>query len=122
MPLDEHLKPKLTSKIIKTLVNSLHLIGASLVGFHFELHGSLCVGDGAVLLVPVVVLHQGWDPLWVHQHVAAKERGLGFSHINNLKLVKKALYCGVLKNTHDIKLKAIYWQDIFDRLFKASAR
>ena len=57
-------------------VNSLHFIGASLEGFHFELHGRLRVGDGAVLLVPVVVLHQGWDTVGVHQDVAPQEGGL----------------------------------------------
>ena len=74
------LEPK--AKMIHIPVNSLHFIGASLEGFHFELHGSLRVGDRAVLLVPVVVLHQGWDPFRVHQHVAAKKRGLRFSQIN----------------------------------------
>ena len=92
--------------MIHNLVNSLHFISASLVGFNFELHGSLCVGDGAVLLVPVVVLHQGWDPFRVHQHVTAKERGLGISQINDFKMAN--LNCGILKNTLDIDLKAIY--------------
>ena len=82
VPLDDQLEALelqsliVTSKIIHILVNSLHFISASLVGFHFELHGSLGVGDGAVLLVPVVVLHQGWDAVRVHQHIAPEERGL----------------------------------------------
>ena len=58
--------------------NSLHLIRAALVGFHFELHRRLRVRDRAVLLVPIVVFHQRRNPLWVHQHVAAEEGGLGF--------------------------------------------
>ena len=56
--------------------NSLHLIRAALVGFHFELHRSLRVRDRAVLLVPVVVFHQGWDTVGVHQDVTAEEGGL----------------------------------------------
>ena len=66
-------------------MNSLHFISASLVGFHFELHGSLGVGDGAVLLVPVVVLHQGWDTVGVHQDVAAEEGGLDIKWITSVK-------------------------------------
>ena len=101
------LEPK--AKMIHIPVNSLHFIGASLEGFHFELHGGLGVGDGAVLLVPVVVLHQGWDPLRVHQDVAAKKRGLGFSQINDLKVATKInLNCGILKNTRGIDFKGIY--------------
>ena len=56
--------------------NPLHIIRTASVGFLFELHGGLGVGDGAVLLVPVVVLDQGWDPLRVHQDVDAKECSL----------------------------------------------
>ena len=58
------------------LAHSLHIVSTSPVRLLLELHGSLGVGYGAVLLVPVVVLHQGWDTVGVHQDVAAKERCL----------------------------------------------
>ena len=83
----------LISRTRERFNNSLHLIRAALVGFHFELHRRLRVRDRAVLLVPIVffifffwpyllipivVFHQRRNPLWVHQHVAAEEGGLGF--------------------------------------------
>ena len=55
------------------LLDSLHIVSTSPVSLLLELHGSLGVGYGAVLLVPVVVLHQGWDTVRVHQDVAAEE-------------------------------------------------
>ena len=56
--------------------HSLHIIGTPPVGLLLELHSGLCVGNRAVLLVPVVVLHQGGDAVWIHQDVAAEERSL----------------------------------------------
>ena len=53
--------------------HSLHIVSTSAICLLLELHGSLGVRDGAVLLVPVVVLHQGRDTVGVHQDVAAEE-------------------------------------------------
>ena len=55
---------------------SLHVVSTSPIRLLLELHGSLGVGDRAVLLVPVVVLHQGWDTVGVHQDIAPEEGGL----------------------------------------------
>ena len=58
------------------LLDSLHIVSTSPVSLLLELHGSFCVGDRAVLLVPVVVLHQGGNAVGVHQDVTAEEGGL----------------------------------------------
>ena len=57
-------------------LNILHIVGTATVGHDLELLGRLRVRDGAVLLVPVVVLHTRGDPVRVHQDVAAQEGGL----------------------------------------------
>ena len=58
------------------LLDSLHIVSTSPVSLLLELHGSFCVGDRAVLLIPVVVLHQGGNAVGVHQDVTAEEGGL----------------------------------------------
>ena len=58
------------------LQDSLHIVSTSPVSLLLELHGSFCVGDRAVLLIPVVVLHQGGNAVGVHQDVTAEEGGL----------------------------------------------
>ena len=57
-------------------LNILHIVGTAPVGHDLELLGRLCVRDGTVLLVPVVVLHTRGDPVRVHQDVAAQEGSL----------------------------------------------
>merc|ERR1719367_1743161 len=58
---------------VTLVLRNLHIVSTSAICLLLELHGSLGVRDGAVLLVPVVVLHQGWDTVGVHQDVAAEE-------------------------------------------------
>ena len=53
-----------------------HVVGGSLVRLLFEVHGGLGVGDGTVLLVPVVVLDHWRNSIGVHQDVTAKKRCL----------------------------------------------
>ena len=58
-------------------LNILHIVGTATVGHDLELLGRLRVRDGAVLLVPVVVLGGRWDPLRIHQDVNTQQSRLG---------------------------------------------
>jgi hypothetical protein len=45
----------------------------SLVRLSLKVHGRLCVGNGAVLLVPVEVLDHGRDAVGVHEDITTKK-------------------------------------------------
>ena len=54
----------------------LHVVSGAAVSLFLELYWGFCVGNGAVLLIPVVIFHERRNPVGVHQHVTPQERGL----------------------------------------------
>ena len=54
--------------------NLHNVCSRTFVCFPFEVHGSFCVWNGAVLFIPVIIFNHRWNPIWVHQDVTAQKR------------------------------------------------